>query len=77
MHKLTKLYWLRNEVLKSQGLIVDHTITEEAVNFRVDERGLNYDLIVTSNIVPAQTPKFINVNFTITPNGGFEEKRDI
>lgn len=76
MHNVTKGYWLRNEILKSQGLIIDHTITEEAVNFKVDEQGLNYDLVITSKIVPVETPKFINVNFTISKSG-FESNSDI
>lgn len=76
MHKVTLVYWMRNEILKQEGLIVDHTTTEEVTNFRVDEQGLNYDLIVTSKIIPVQTPKFINVNFTISKSG-FEPNSDI
>lgn len=63
---------IKSKILKSQDLITDYDINKDIENLSVAEDGvLEYDVVITQNIIPKRCLGNIIINFKISPINEF------
>lgn len=63
---------IKGEILKSQDLINDYDVKTDIENLSVAEDGvLEYDVIITQNIIPKKPLENIVIDFKISPSSEF------
>ena len=63
---------IKNEILKSQGLITDYQVKTDIENISVAPDGIiEYDVHITQKIVPKQSLEYVNISIKNLPSGEF------